>query len=276
MLHSEKAKCVGIPKALIVVLGLVATGTAYAQDSTDDTADLAKKLQNPVASLISVPLKLDWDTGIGPRGADRSTYVLQPVVPFSLSSDWNLITRTIIPFVDAQSPVDGGRDESGVGDITQSFFFSPKAPTSGGWIWGAGPVMLYPSASNDAVGSEKWGAGPTVVLLKQDSGWTYGLLANHIWSFAGNDKRADISATFIQPFLSYTTKTYTTFGVNTESTYDWTNRQWTVPINLSVSQLLKFGKQPVSFALGYRSYVDRLNGGPNWGLRFTVTFLFPK
>lgn len=266
--------------ALALALGLVSVaGSAGAQDVVaggDASAELAKKLSNPIASLISVPIKVDWDTGIGPAGADRSTYVIQPVIPFSLNGDWNLITRTIIPFISAQSPVAGGDKESGLGDITQSFFFSPKAPTAGGWIWGGGPVLYYPSASNDAVGSEKWGAGPTAVLLKQHSGWTYGLLANHIWSFAGNDRRADISATFLQPFLSYTTKTYTTYSVNTESTYDWKNRQWTVPINVSVSQLMKFGKQPVSFALGYRNYVDKPTGGPDWGVRFSVTFLFPK
>jgi hypothetical protein len=239
-------------------------------------ADLAKKLQNPIASLISVPLKLSWDTGIGPADADRYTLNIQPVVPISLTEDTNLIVRTIVPIIKAESPVPGGDDESGLGDILQSFFFSPKEPTAGGWVWGAGPVLLYPSASNDAVGGEKWGAGPTVVLLKQDSGWTYGLLANHVWSFAGTDKRADVSATFLQPFLSYTTKAYTTYGINTESTYDWKSTQWTVPINLSVSQLVKFGSQPVSFQLIARGYVERPDGGPDWGLSFTTTFLFPK
>jgi hypothetical protein len=102
------------------------------------------------------------------------------------------------------------------------------------------------------------------------------MLANHLWSFAGDDRRADVSATFIQPFISYTTKTYTTFGLNTESTYDWEAEQWTVPINASVSQLLKFGRQPVSFSFGYSYYADGPDGGPDWGLNFKVTFLFPK
>ena len=113
-------------------------------------------------------------------------------------------------------------------------------------------MFLYPTASDDALGAEKWGAGPTVVLLRQDHGWTYGVLANHIWSFAGNDNRSDVSTTFLQPFLSFTTKTATTFGVNTESTYDWENSRWTVPINLTVSQLLKLGPQPIQLTLGGR------------------------
>jgi len=141
---------------------------------------------------------------------------------------------------------------------------------------GAGPVFLYPTASDDALGSGKWGAGPTAVVLRQDHGWTYGLLANHVWSFAGDADRPDIGNTFLQPFVSYTTTTHTTFGLNTESTYDWEARQWTVPINLTVSQLLRIGGQPVQFQLGGRYYAERPQGGPDWGLRFTITFLFPK
>jgi hypothetical protein len=241
----------------------------------DDAAELAKKLQNPVASLISVPLQSNWDFGIGSANAMRYTLNVQPVIPFSLTTEWNLITRTIVPFIHAESPVAGGDDAGGLGDITQSFFLSPSAPTSRGWIWGAGPVFLYPSATDDALGAGKWGAGPTAVLLKQDSGWTYGLLANHIWSFAGWGDR-NVNATFLQPFVSYTTKSYTTFGLNTESTYDWENSQWTVPINVLISQLVKIGGKPVQFQVGYRYYAEKPDGGPDWGLRFTVTFLFPK
>ena len=259
--------------ALIAMAVLLASPPAHAQSESSE--ELAKKLQNPVANLISVPLQSNWDFGIGRASAMRYTLNVQPVIPFSLGKDWNLITRTIVPFIHAESPVSGGDSHGGTGDITQSFFLSPKEPL-GGWILGGGPVFLYPSASDEALGAEKWGAGPTAVVLRQDRGWTYGMLANHLWSFAGNDKRDDVSATFLQPFLSYTTRTYTTFGLNTESTYDWEHSQWTVPINLFVVQLLKIGGQPVSFQVGGRYYAERPIGGPDWGLRFTVTFLFPK
>jgi len=197
------------------------------------------------------------------------------VIPFSLNENWNLISRTIVPYV-YQENVIGTSSQSGLSDTVQSLFFSPKAPTSGGWIWAVGPVLLLPTATDDRLGGEKWGAGPTALALKQQNGWTYGALANHLWSYAGNDSRAEINATFLQPFISFTTKKQTTFGLNTESTYDWSNHQWTVPINASVSQLVKLGGKPVQFSLGARYYAEKPGGGPDWGLRFTVTFLFPK
>jgi hypothetical protein len=170
----------------------------------------------------------------------------------------------------------GATDQTGMGDIVQSFFFSPKQPTRGGVIWGVGPVLLLPTATDDMLGAEKFGLGPTFVALKQSKGWTYGLLANHIWSVAGEGARADVSASFLQPFCSYTTKTFTTIGATTESTYDWKTNQWTVPIIGYVSQLLRIGGQPVSIQLGGKYYAEGPRGTPDWGLRLNVTLLFPK
>lgn len=261
-------------------LALTFATSLFAQDaatpSPDDAAELAKKLQNPIANLISVPIQNNWDFGYGDENAMRYTLNVQPVIPFSISEKWNVITRTIVPFIYQESPVKGGPDLASLGDITQSFFFSPKEPTERGWIWGAGPAFLWPSATRDEFGTEQYGAGPTFVLLKQQKGWTYGLLANHLESFAGESGRDDVSATFMQPFVSFTTKKFTTFGLNTESSYNWEHSQWTVPVNASVSQLLKLGKQPIQLALGGRVYADKPDGGPDWGLRLVVTFLFPK
>ncbi len=260
-------------RAVAAALTLMATVPAFPGES--DT-DLAKKLSNPVADLISIPFQFNYDQGYGPADHGRKAFVnVQPVFPFSISQDWNLITRTILPIVNMESPADGVESQFGLGDTLQSFFFSPKAPV-GGWIVGAGPVFLWPTSTSTDLGSEKWGAGPTVVVLQQRSGWTYGILGNHVWSYAGHSDRADVNATFLQPFVSYTFPTVTTLGLSTESTYDWTASQWTVPINLSASQLLKFGKQPVSLAIGPKFYVEGPSGGPDWGLRFTVTLLFPK
>jgi hypothetical protein len=204
----------------------------------------------------------------------RYTANIQPVIPITLNDNWNLITRTIVPVIYAESPGPGISDKAGLGDIVQSAWFSPKAPTAGGWIWGAGAVMLYPSATDD-LGGQKWGAGPTALVLKQQNGWTYGMLANHLWDYAGSGNSA-VNATFVQPFVSFTTKSFTTYGLNTESTYDWSHSQWTVPVNAMVSQLVKIGGKPVQFQLGVKYYAEGPKGGPDWGLRFAVTLLFPK
>lgn len=250
---------------------------AYAEDS----AELAKKALNPVAAMYSLPVQYNWDRKMGSSGDGmRSVTNIQPVLPFSLNEDWNLISRTILPIIDQHGLAPGGAaDKSGTGDITQSFFFSPKKETDNGWIVGAGPAILIPTGSDELLGNEQWGLGPTAVALKQSNGWTRGMLANHIWgldSHPGHDKDK-VNQTFLQPFLSYTTSTFTTYGVNTESTYNWQSREWSVPVNLTVTQLLKIGGQPLTIQAGPRYWMDRDgDGAQGWGFRAAVTLLFPR
>lgn len=262
--------------AVLSVILIYFTAPSLAQDNTEE--ELAKKLQNPVAALISMPFQLNYDQNIGPLDdGDRWTLNIQPVVPFGLNEDWNIISRTILPVIWQNDIFPSAGSQSGIGDIVQSVFFSPKAPTEGGWIWGAGPVFLLPTGSDDLLTTDKWGAGPTAVGLKQKGPWTYGMLANHIWSFSGDDDRADISATFLQPFLSYTTPTAWSFTLNTESTYDWENEQWSVPINAIVSKVTNIGGQMVSFNAGIRYWAETTDSGPEgWGFRLVTVFLFPK
>ncbi len=235
------------------------------------------KLQNPVASLISLPLQLNYDQGIGPGDkGERVTLNVQPVIPFSMNDDWNLISRTILPIV-TQSDVPVGNDETGIGDVLQTIFFSPKDPTASGWIWGAGPVLLLPTATDDVLGQEKWGLGPSAVALRQDGPWTYGALGNHIWSVAGDSNRTEVNATFFQPFLSYTTETATTFSLNSESLYDWRRDEASVPLNATVGKVVNLGGQAVSLAAGLRYWVHPTDTGPEGlGARFVVTLLFPR
>jgi hypothetical protein len=250
--------------------------TAHADEAYE--TNLAMQLSNPVAALISVPLQLNYDQDIGPADdGDRWLLNVQPVIPFDLNDDWNLISRTILPVVRQSDIFPGAGTQNGISDVVQSIFFSPKAPTASGWIWGAGPVLLLPTGSNDLLTTDKWGAGPTAVVLKQSNGWTRGVLANHVWSFAGDDDRADVNATFLQPFLTYTTPTQWTFAVNTESSYDWENKQWSVPVNASASKLLRFGSQLVSLGGGVRYWLDSPDrGAEGFGLRLTATLLFPR
>lgn len=258
----------------LCVAALLAASSARA----DEKEELAKKLANPIASLISVPFQENVDFGLGPSDHGvRSVLNIQPVIPIALGADWTLISRTILPVTyinDNVNPAIG--DRFGLGDTTQSFFFSPTKPGPAGMIWGVGPALLFPTATQGVLGTQRWAAGPTAVLLRQDGPVTAGFLANQLWSYAGNKHRSQVSQTFFQPFLNYTTKTATSFTVNLESSYDWQISEWTIPANFMVSQVLKAGTQIMSVQLGYRTYISRPGNGPDWGLRLAVVLLFPK
>jgi hypothetical protein len=258
-------------------IGLALGGLA-SNASAQDADQLARQLANPIASLTSVPFQFNFDDGFGRDDEGQRTFVnVQPVVPFSIGEDWNLISRTIVPVINQDDVFPGAGNQFGLGDTVQSLFFSPKALTSGGWTWGVGPVFLLPTATDDLLGSEKWGVGPTAVALRQTAtGWTYGVLANHIWSVAGDDDRADISATFLQPFLARGLGKGRTVSVGLESTYDWENEQWTVPLNIGYSQVARIGKQLVSYQGGLRYHLEAPDNGPEWGVRFTFTLLYPR
>lgn len=263
---------------LLASLAVVQPASAQDQPAAGDADhELAKQLSNPVANLISVPFQENIDFGMGPDGDGfKSTLNVQPVVPISVGKDWNLILRTILPIVYQDGLTAPAEDQFGLGDTTQSFFFSPKQPGSSGIVWGAGPAFLYPTGTDSAIGSGKWGAGPTIVVLKQAGKNTIGLLANHIWSIAGDDDRADVSSTFLQPFFSHTTPGLTTYTLNTETTYDWLGENWVVPINFTVTQLTKIGDQRLSIGGGVKYYAEKPTGGPDWGVRLVLTLLFPQ
>ena len=255
----------------------VESGPASVQGAANggDQAELAKKLSNPVASLISFPMQSNFDFKMGTGSGWRYTLNVQPVIPIKLSDQWNLISRTIVPIIHQGNLTGPGSSQTGLGDTVQSFFFSPSKTEP--LIWAVGPVVLIPTATNDALGTKKLGLGPTALALKQMNGWTYGVLANHIWSVAGKSSRSEVNSTFLQPFLSYNTRDAWTYSINTESTYDWASNSWAVPIHLSISKLVRFGKQPVSFGGGLRCWATAPVGGPHGcGLRIVVTALFPK
>jgi hypothetical protein len=243
------------------------SGASVAATGASEADELAKKLANPVAALISVPFQLNFDDGYA-NGGSRWTLNIQPVVPFVLSPKWNVLSRTILPIITQSG---GGDRETGVGDITQSFFFSP-APKPGAWMWGAGPVIHVPAGS-DAFTADQWGLGPTAVAVKQVGPWSYGALVNHKWGVSGD---AHENVTFLQPFLAHGLGKGVTVTGNLESTYDWNAEQWTIPLNLQASKVTKLGSQRASVFGGARAYLDAPAGGPDWGLRMGLTLIYPK
>lgn len=263
---------------------LCCIGSAFAQGQPNaaaggDAENVAKQLANPIANLVSVPLQLNWEQGVGPNDDLRTVMNFQPVVPFSLNEDWNVIGRMILPYLSQPSLVPGAPSASGVGDMLFSLFFSSvKSDVA---IWGVGPVVALPMTTDPSLGSGKWSAGPTGVVLKQSGQWTYGALVNHLWSFAdtGDIDRNDVNQSYLQPFVAYTTKRAVTFNVSSESTANWeaaSGEKWTVPINVNVSKVTKLGPFPFSLGGGVGVFVEKPEGAPEWKLRFTATLILPR
>ncbi len=263
---------------LPTLLAVLWAGAAVSLPAQESEEELAKKLSNPISSLISLPLQLNYDRNFGADDeGDKWLLNVQPVIPFSISEKWNLISRTILPLVDQHDLFPGAGGQSGVGDIVQSLFFSPASPTESGITWGIGPVFLLPTGSDDLLTADNWGVGPTLVVLKQSGPRTLGALLNHIESVAGEDGRPDVSASFLQPFVSRTTSTAWTYSANLEATYNWEAGQWSVPMNIAVTKLMKWGGQRVQVGGGLRYWMVTPDNGPEgMGIRILLTFLFPK
>lgn len=247
--------------------------TVFAQD---EAAELAKKLANPVSSLISTPLQNNSDFGIGDLKGSRNTLNIQPVIPISLTPKLNLIARVIVPVMTQYNITGEGESQSGLGDAVLSGFFSPSE-SKNGFTWGAGPAMLLPIGS-DAFTVNKFGIGPTAVALKQTStGWTYGALVNQIWTVGGDESSPDISQMFLQPFFVHNWKSGAGLGCNFEWTLNWTADTHVLWFNPILSGVTALGTQKVQFAIGPRFNLAAPDGAKaDWGLRSVIVFLFPK
>lgn len=259
-----------------MIPALLATLVLQAAPPPPEAQAIAKQLSNPVASLVSVPFQLNFDQGVGPDDDQRFVLNFQPVMPFTLNKDWNLITRVIVPVVSQPGFGPALPPTSGLGDITASFFLSPARSKV---VWGVGPALLLPVSADPLLGTEKWAAGPTFVVLKQTGHWTLGMLANHLWSYGGDATRPSVNATFVQPFAAYATKGGVSFTVATETTANWeadSGERWTVPLLAGVSKVTRLGRRPLSFGVTGGYYASKPTGGADWKLRTTLTLIFPK
>jgi hypothetical protein len=243
--------------------------TAAAQDATA----LAKQTQNPVSSLISFPLQANWDFGIGDREATGTIFNIQPVMPFGITPSTNIILRVIMPLTSQPGPE--GVRVNGMGDVVTTAFFSPAK--SGRITWGAGPVFLLPAATNNALGTEKFGIGPSAVVLTQPGPWTVGFLFNHMWSTSGAEDRSDVNATFLQPFLNLNLGQGLAAGASLEATANWeADEAWTAPLLFTISKVTRLGQRPVNFVMGAGPTIASPEGGANWRFRFMAVLMYPR
>ena len=292
-LHRRLSRDFGVALVAVAILALPRLGAAQTEPLTqpppagaEDVAsegatEIAKKLQNPIADLISVPFQENANFGYGPQRGTQNILNIQPVIPFHLNDDWNLITRTILPLTwqPQLGPTIGSA--FGLGDITESLFFSPKNPVDG-IIWGVGPAIVVPTATNGLVGSNIWGGGPTGVVLRMDGPWVYGALTNNLFSFGGHSGPSGNSynSFLLQPFVNHNFSEGWYVSSAPIITANWqakSNQQWLVPIGGAVGKVVKFGKLPVNFNLGgYYNAVRPSGIGPEWQLRAQVTFLLPS
>ena len=263
----------------LCALALAGLPVLQAQDNGPSTGDLQKQVQNPVASLISVPFQNNTNFPVGTASRVQDVLNIQPVVPVKLTEDWNLIARWITPIVYQPNPSAGEGGANGLGDMNPTFFISPAKP--GKVIWGAGPSFLLPTATERTLGQGKWAAGPSVVLLTQPKPWTIGILANNVWSFAGNRFRTPVNQFYTQYFLNYNMKNGWYMGTSPILTCNWNANganRWTIPFGWSVGKIVRVGTLPLNAQLGTYYNLVHPQDLPygKWQMRLQVAMLFPK
>jgi len=192
---------VRIPESVVVqaVAVLTFSGMLACQQQAGEegqTGDLQKQVQNPVSSLISVPLQNNTSFGIGPLDRTQNVLNVQPVIPSRASENWNLITRVILPLVYQPDPGQLDLGTMGLGDMNPTLFLAPAKP--GKLIWGAGPTFILPTAMNSVLGQGKWSGGPSVVALVQPAPWTIGALVSNVWNFAGESDKPAVNQMLLQ------------------------------------------------------------------------------
>lgn len=253
-----------------------ADGDGAIEPGENATEELAKAAQNPIASMISLPFQNNTNFGFGPDGKTQNVLNIQPVLPFKLNEDWNLITRTILPLVSQPALTPNSNRTFGTGDMTFTAFLSPK--NSGKWIWGIGPAIVLPTASSSSLGADKWAAGPSVVALTMPGKWVIGSLINNVWSFAGGGDQGVNFFTW-QYFINYNLPNgwyLTSAPIMTANWNASSGNKWTVPVGGGVGKIFRVGKQALNVSVQGYYNAARPDFSPDWQLRTTVQFMFPK
>jgi len=266
---------------LISPLSLSAPADGHVDPGESGLGEIAKSAQNPVAAMISMPFQNNTNFNVGPEEKTQNILNIQPIIPFNLNEKWNLITRTIIPVISQPKFAPGQDRENGIGDIQFSAFLSPVQPSSGGWVWGAGPIAQLDTSTDDRLGAQRWGLGPSVVVLRPTGAWVYGALINNVFDVGGDDDRDDINQMLIQPFINYNFPDkpgrYLTFAPIVTANWEANSGDtWTVPLGGGVGQIIKWGNTPVNLQASAYYNVESPKNGADWQMRLQVQFLFPK
>lgn len=275
--------------ASVVSLGMLLTaiagnacaaklGDGIIEPGENRTEELARAAQNPVASMISLPFQNNSNFNFGPQEKTQNVMNIQPVLPFELNDEWNLITRTILPVVSQPGFSPGQDRENGIGDTLFTAFLSPK--DSGDWIWGAGPVLLLPTSSDDRLGAGEWGAGPSAVFLTMQGPWVIGSLFSNVWSFSHDDNDDKVNAFTWQYFINYNLDDgwyLTTAPIITANWEADSDNKWTIPLGGGVGRVFRVGKQNINTSVqAYYNVETPDDFGADWQLRMQLQFLFPK
>ncbi len=263
---------------LVAVLALSPDVWAQEKPAVEDQpGDLQKATQNPISSLISVPLQNNSNFGVGPLDRTQNILNIQPVIPVQVSEKWNLITRTIVPLIYQPDVIQRNLGVTGLGDINPTFFLSPAKP--GKLIWGIGPSFILPTATNRVLGQGKWSAGPSVVALVQPGHWTIGALVNNVWNFAGRSDKPAVNQMLLQYFINYNLKKGWFTVLAPIITANWKasrSSEWTVPFGGGIGRIMKFGTQPVNLSVQFYGNATHPAGTSPWSMRMQLAFLFPK
>ena len=286
---------------------------------TPSQAQIAKLMDNPVGNLVAVFFQYDYTQFKGPRIDTKVVHKLQiiPMFPINLGSDWNLINRVVFPFLSV--PVNKGFGKcmgaapgsilascpnfpslladpfdrtTGFSDLTYVGLASPKKPikiesTGGKVIWGIGPTSMFPTASQDVLGTGKFSLGPSAVVGYLGREWLFGIFPQHWWSVGGESKRADVNLTNIQYFLYYVPpwdpKAQWRIGMSPTVSIDWKAKgdKLTFPVGLGIERMFAIGQLPVFIQLevAYSVIHPEDKVGSRWNFRLNIipvipTFLF--
>jgi hypothetical protein len=260
-----------LPLAVLISPGLAQQTTPPAASAVSPQ-DLAKSVHNPFEDFIKVPVQSTTAFDVGPHHNVGEGLNIQPAIPFSLNTNWDLIARPSLTAVYVPSP----HEQYGLQDFQTSLYVTPDWATT--WLWGMGPIFQFPTATSKELGTGQWSAGPTAALIYSSGPWFNGVLAYHLMSFVGEHDQGSVNQTYIEPEVTYNFKSGWYVDCDPQMTYDWTADKadaWVIPMGADVGKAFSIGRQDMGLQIGAYDLLERPQGAPQWIIRIQFTLLFP-